>query len=140
MEKRESLLLNNQFVVSIGSALYSFSKVSNLSNSIELETINQGGVNQNAEFLIKQKNKPETLILEKGLIKNVLGLNHSLMIGDIVTEATIMVKRRGKIEKIYSFEYGIVSKWEISPLDAMGKDILIQKLEITHTGLEEFSI
>lgn len=140
MEKRESLLLNNQFIVSIGSTLYSFSRVSNLSDSIELEMVNQGGVNQNAEFLVKQKNKPETLILEKGLLKNKAGSDNPLTIGDIITEATIMVKRRGKVEKAYSFEYGIVSKWEISPLDAMGKDILIQKLEITHTGLEEVSV
>lgn len=136
MEKRENLLLNNQFVVFIGSDSYSFAKVSNLSNSIEIEPINQGGVNQNAEFLVRQKNKAETLILEKGVVKRS---DSSLTTGDIITEAIIIVKKHGMVEKTYSFEYGIVTKWEVSPLDALGKDILIRKLEITHTGLEEVS-
>lgn len=141
MNKRESLLLNNQFMVAIGPLLYSFAKISNLTDSYELETMYQGGSNRYPELLTKQKSKAETLILERGVLKSPLGLaDMALTTGVPVTAVTIMVLNHGRVHKAYFFEYGMITKWEVSGLDAVGKDILIKKIEITHNGLHEVPV
>lgn len=137
MNTREYLLLNNQFLVAIGRELYSFTKVSNLSDVYELETLQQGGINQYPEFLTKQKGKGETLILERGVQKEKVkqSKEDKLQPGTRVSAVTIIVLDHGRIGRCYSFDYGVITKKEVSPLDAMGNSILIDKLEITHSGL-----
>ena len=40
MTMRETLLLNNRFHVILGEMMYSFARVSNISGSVEVETVN----------------------------------------------------------------------------------------------------
>ena len=49
----------------------------------------------------------------------------------------ILVMRDGSIAKQYTFEYGIITKWETDGLDAMSSSLLIRRIEISHTGLVE---
>jgi len=140
MDKREALLLNNRFVISMGLTVYSFAKVSNLVDSYEVEAFQQGGSNRYPELVAKQKSKPETLILESGVVRgHSAGHEKQFSAGEPVKNVTIMVMDHSKVAKTYFFEHGIITKWEISGLDALGKDILIKKLEITHSGLQEVS-
>ena len=37
----------------------------------------------------------------------------------------------------YEADWGIVTKWEIDGLDALDSGLLIKKVEISHTGLNE---
>lgn len=141
LSKRENLLLNNQFLVSFGVVLYSFARVSNLSDSFEIEAVSEGGLNSHPEILMKPKTKAETLILEKGVLKSVLGLQDSMLrTGIPVMAVTIMVMNRGMVRKAYFLEEGIITKWELTNLDAMGKDVLVKKVEITHSGLIEVPV
>ncbi len=136
MMTRKDFLLNNQFKVSIGKELFSFAKVSNLSDSCELETISQGGANGCPEFLSRPKSKMETLILEKGVPNDEAGKSQ-LTPGTRLVAVAIMVMQNRQVKKCYQFDYGIVTKWEVSSLDAMGNEILIEKVEIAHSGLCE---
>lgn len=141
MNKRESLLLNNQFIVSFGVTLFSFAKVSNISDTFEVETVSEGGSNRYPEFLMKQKAKAETLVLERGVSQGLLGLaDMGMRTGIPVTSVTIMVMERGKVKKAYFMEKGVITKWEVGSLDAMGKDVLLKKIEITHSGLTEVAV
>ena len=138
MSVREDLVANNRFIVTLGSLMYSFSKVTNISDSIELETITEGGYNDSPRFFEKPKAKVETLVLERGVqAGDSLGLDLMLKLGMHVYVAIIIVMNEGKVAKTYSFEEGIVTKWEVGGLEAVGKQLLIKKLEISHTGLLE---
>lgn len=138
MSVREDLVANNRFIVTLGSLMYSFSKVTNISDSIELETITEGGYNDSPRFFEKPKAKVETLVLERGVqAGDSLGLDLMLKVGMHVYVAIIIVMNEGKVAKTYSFEEGIVTKWEVGGLEAVGKQLLIKKLEISHTGLLE---
>lgn len=139
MSARKDFLLNNQFRVAVGQDMFSFAKVSNLSDSYELETVSQGGANTCPEFLFKQKSRYETLILEKG-VPNDLMKKSRITAGTRLTEVLIMVMQHRVLKKCYHFDYGIVTQWEVSPLDAVGNEILIEKLEIAHSGLKELTI
>ena len=80
----------------------------------------------------------ETLVLERGVqAGDSLGLDLMLKVGMHVYVAIIIVMNEGKVAKTYSFEEGIVTKWEVGGLEAVGKQLLIKKLEISHTGLLE---
>ena len=138
MGVREDLVANNRFIVTLGPLMYSFSKVTNISDSIELETITEGGYNDSPRFFEKPKAKVETLVLERGVqAGDSLGLDLRLKVGMHVYVAIIIVMNEGKVAKTYSFEEGIVTKWEVGGLEAVGKQLLIKKLEISHTGLLE---
>lgn len=140
MADQDNLLANNRFLVSIGPILLSFAKVTNLSHEVETEAVSEGGSNWAPEILVKPKTGTDKLILERGLQKGVGAslVKKTLALGNEVSVVTIMVKGADKnIAKIYAFDKGMVTKWEIGELDAMGGGILIHRLEITHSGLYE---
>lgn len=137
MSVRESLLANNRFLVSIGPLLLSFAKITNISDSLETEAIQEGGNNWSPQLLVKPKTSAQTLVLERGVQTGNL-TDLLLSIGSQVEVGTIMVMGQNRLpSKVYAFDSGLVTKWEIGELDAMGKDILIKKLEISHSGLYE---
>ncbi len=136
MSVRESLLANNRFLVSIGPLLMSFAKITNISDSLETEAIQEGGNNWSPQLLIKPKTAAQTLVLERGVQTGSPSI--LLSIGSQVEVGTIMIMGQNRLpSKAYAFDSGLVTKWEIGELDAMGKDILIKKLEISHSGLYE---
>mgnify|MGYP001624809893 CR=1 FL=1 len=42
-----------------------------------------------------------------------------------------------QMARVFSCQQAVVVKWEISPLDALSGDMLIEKVEIAHSGLKE---
>lgn len=140
MTDRDKLLANNQFIVTVGPLVYSFSSVTNISDSMEVEVVQEGGVNLHPQMLWKPKTKLETIVLERGIQIGAGGLQDRLLTtGMTVLVVTIMVMNRKEVSKVYFFDEGIITKWEVGNLNAMGKDILIRKVEITHTGLHELA-
>lgn len=137
---RNQLLSNNRFLVSMDALLFSFAKVTNISSAVETESIQEGGSNWAPELILKPKTKAETLILEQGIQTGAAAKagQKLLALGNRVFVATIMVlDQNHSISKVYGFEKGLITKWEVSNLDAMGKELLIRKLEISHNGLIE---
>lgn len=127
---------NNKFIFGCTGFTYSFSKISGISNSMEVETINEGGYNDAPIFLVKQKTKPEVVVLEQGVRRGV-SENVALRIGMPVYAGMIIVLNGIVPEKVYAFESGVITKYEVGELDALRKAVLIRKIEITHSGLYE---
>lgn len=138
---RNELLANNQFLVTFGPLSFSFSKVSNIQDSLEYESISEGGVNGHPIILRKNKSKTETVLFEQGIQTGAGGLGMTMLTTGVpVYVVTIMVMRNKRISKIYCFEEGLITRWEVGSLDAMSKEIFIKKVEITHTGLHEMPV
>lgn len=135
---QEEMVANNRFRVAIGLAVYSFSKVSNISDTADYEAYSEGGNNSYPVLLRKPKTTMEKLVLERGVRmgeKDIL--MRGLTTGVPVAAVSIMIMKQQRVVKSYFFEQGIITKWELGDLDAMGKDVLIKKVEITHSGLHE---
>ena len=99
MSESEDLVANNRFIVTLGPLMYSFSKVTNISDSIELETITEGGYNDSPRFFEKPKAKVETLVLERGVqAGDSLGLDLMLKVGMHVYVAIIIVMNGKNIQ------------------------------------------
>lgn len=140
MTERERLLANNRFLMTVGPVLLSFARITNISHALETEQIQEGGCNWAPEVLIKPASRAETIVLERGIQTGAASVaaEKLLGLGNYILAATIMVMGPGgTVSKVYGFEEGMVTKWEVGGLDAMGKDILIRKLEISHSGLYE---
>ncbi len=136
--EQEDMIGNNQFRVAIGPAVFSFSKVTNLSDTVEYEPYQEGGFNDYPRLLKKPKTKMETLILEKGIRVGVKDVSMmALTTGVWVTAVVIMVMKHNRVVKSYFFEQGVITQWELGDLNALGNEILIKRVVITHNGLHE---
>ena len=128
-------VLNAAFKVNIGTETYSFTKIRNISEVVETETVQEGGNNWTVHNLAKPTTSSHRLILELGFL--VTGNDPGLTAGSRVYDVTIMVMEHGSVKKSYSFEEGIVIKWEISDLDALQGQVVYNTVEILHSGLQE---
>lgn len=142
---------NHRFILTIGKELLSFSKVTNISSATEYDTIVEGGLNTRVHTLTRGKQQQETLILEKGVnlsppkdTDNLskLGLKPGGRIRQAVTLIVMGESVRNgdepvKSERHYAFDQGVVVRWELGELDALGGRVLIERFEIAHSGLRE---
>ena len=141
-DPREKLVPSHSFLVAIGPAMFSFSKVSNLMSQIEYDAVNEGGNNDYPLLFRKPKTQPDTLILEKGVKTRSSDLVFNLLLEGMQVEMVtiLLMKDTIDLEKAFYFKQGIIVKRQFSNLDAMSNEILIESLEIAHSGLVEIPI
>ena len=142
MGSREDLLLNNRFKVAIGALLISFAKASNISESFAVTSAPEGGMSY-PSIIPETKKSPETLVLERGVRSDLISqsIDEYLTTGVPLIGITLMVAdKSGSIKKAYFIEQGIITKWELTSLDGKDAEVLIKKLEITHTGLTQIPV
>jgi phage tail-like protein len=118
--------------------VYSFARVKNISESIEVESVREGGDNQHVHSLLKQRSSEQKIVFERGLLADPDGqADTELQPGTLVSNVQILVMSRGAIKKNYYFDEGLITKWEISGLDAMDGKPIYRTIEIIHSGLHE---
>ncbi len=141
-DPREKLVPSYSFLVTIGPLLLSFSKVSNLTAQIEYDAVVEGGNNDYPHLFKKPKSSPDTLILEKGVRAGITDLGFELLMeGKQVELVTIMLLKNGiELQKAFYIKKGLIVKRQFSDLNAMGNEVLIETLEIAHTGLVKLDI
>ena len=141
-DPREKLVPSHSFLVAIGPAMFSFSKVSNLMSQIEYDAVNEGGNNDYPLLFRKPKTQPDTLILEKGVKTRSSDLVFNLLLEGMQVEMVtiLLMKDTIDLEKAFYIKQGIIVKRQFSNLDAMSNEILIESLEIAHSGLVEIPI
>lgn len=140
------LAVNNKFIVTIGPLLTSFSKVSGIGRSIDYETKNEGGRNDFVH-VVRKNIQPQNNILrlEKGTGRYnplVLAADGSIQMGvRIPLPGTIIILDDNyQMSQMYSFDDIVILKWELSDLDAQGGEVLLDKVEIMHSGLKMVSV
>ena len=120
----------------------SFSSVSGVASEVEIEEFSEGGVNHYIHRL-PIRVKHSNITLEKGITKS-----KELHKWFAQTQEGIMNKKdfsivlndnKGTTVRRWNFKKGYPVKWEAGNLDAMGNDILMEKIEIAHEGMVESS-
>lgn len=134
-------ITGTEFDVRFDLVKVSFSKVTNIGSKIEYDTFIEGGRNDAPLYFKKPKTKPDTVIFEKGL-HNGLGSNFFGLLkeGMGVKNVMIFVKYRGNTSRILYFDEGLILSKEFSVMDAMSNSVLIEKMEIAHSGLKEIPL
>ena len=127
MSMQDNLAKSTKFKVILNGMPLGFSKVSNISATMEFETVVEGGVNDRVHYLPKPRQSMDKLVLEYGIASGEL-TRTTLTAGYELTKGIIIMVMS---------DSGIVTKWEIDTLDATNSGLLIKKIEISHNGLTE---
>ena len=139
MATQDNLAKRTKFNVILDGMPLGFSKISNISATMEFETVVEGGVNDRVHYLPKPRQSLDKLILEYGIASGEL-LRTTLTAGYELTKGIIIMVMpdSGMVPTAtYQANWGIVTKWEIDTLDATSSGLLIKKVEISHSGLDE---
>ena len=124
---------NSEFRLKIGKYSLKCAKISNLTIAAETEEVPEGGNNLFPNVFLGPRKKADTLVVERALVDDdILSV---FKVGVHVGECTLTILRNGEVYKELGFDDGIVTKFELTNLDAMGREIMIHKLEIAHSGL-----
>ena len=139
MSMQNNLAKSTKFKVILNGMPLGFSKVSNISATMEFETVVEGGVNDRVHYLPKPRQSMDKLVLEYGiasgeLTRTTLTAGYELTKGIIIM---VMPDSGAVPTATYQANWGIVTKWEIDALDATNSGLLIKKIEISHNGLTE---
>ena len=127
-----------EFSVNLDGAMYSFSRVTNLTSSTEIETIVDGGNNDSPIILRKPKKSPDFLLLERALHSTLTDMAFAFFtVGRKIDAITISVQKNGSTVRMFFATGGVIVEREFSPLDAVESTVMVQSLKIAHTGLTE---
>ncbi len=139
MSMQDNLAKSTKFKVILNGIPLGFSKVSNISATMEFETVVEGGVNDRVHYLPKPRQSMDKLVMEYGIASGEL-TRTTLTAGYELTKGIIIMvmSDSGMVPTAtYQANWGIVTKWEIDTLDATNSGLLIKKIEISHNGLTE---
>lgn len=126
------------FKVSLDSISFSFSKVSNISSSIQYDAIVEGGNNDAPVILPKPKSSPDMLTLEKGVTTSTKSKVFALIKeGCKISEIEIDVLKDGKTVRSFYASDGVIVAKQFTDLDASESTMFVEALHIAHTGLFE---
>lgn len=128
-----------EFSVKLSLGSISFSKVTNLGGEIEMGSFVEGGNNDYPIFYKVPRRRPERILFEKGVTDSTAAnlILSQLKEGAKVISVLIFVKKNGSTVKTFSITEGIIVSRKYTALDANASDILIEQLEIAHTGITE---
>lgn len=115
----------------------SFSRVSGIEVTMEQEEIQEGGKNDRPHILLSPHRKNPPLVLERGISNRgnwLNGVKPGMRLGTWLK--IYLLDERGEMtDKIFEIADGIVVKWELSGLDAVGNSVLVERIEIVHDGI-----
>ncbi len=140
MGVNDNLTLAFRYEVEVGNFKGNFSKVTGLEGSIELEEYKEGGVNTHVHQL-PTRVRSSKLVLERGVgeMARIVKWFQHVKEGKIQkSSGTIKLKKEDNtVVRTWEFQDAFPTKWTGPVLDAMGKNVAIETLEFSHSGLSE---
>jgi len=140
--KKDRSLYNSSFfgleIDGINEA--SFAKASGVASEIELHKYQEGGVNH-FEHQIPTRTKFSNITLEKGMTKSKELSNWFQQIKEgIIAKknfSVVLWNEKGEEIRRWNFVNGYPVKWSAGDLDALGNQVMIEKIELVHEGFTE---
>lgn len=135
----EELIKNNRFLVFIGLKKLSFAKVSGLESEFSKEIYAEGG-NSELHIMKVPGTSLKTIRFERGVQSKDI-IIEMLKPGTYISGIQIIVlKENKKMYCEYYIDKAVVTKWEVSQMDAMDGNVLIETFEIEHTGIKKITL
>jgi phage tail-like protein len=131
--------MSYNFAVEIGGVVVGgFSEVSGLSSQIDLESYEEGGLNNFVHKFPKHTTYPN-LILSRGLVKIDLfymwyeATSQGLI--QLLNGTVLLLNSRQIPVMWWTFKKAYPVKWEGPQLNASSDDIAVEKIELVHQGI-----
>lgn len=137
------IISNHNFVVYMGPMKMSFSKISGIEQTLDIQEIQEGG-NPRAVFLYGAKKNPGRLKFEHGngiLNKANREFNKAFIMQSLENSfrgfGIIVALRHGRAARAYEYQQALPVSWSVSGFDAQTGSILIDTVELMHNGIFE---
>ena len=132
-------IANYNFIVLMGPFRAGFNKITGIGSETEIDYYSEGGNNGSPIYLPRPKKGANKIIFEQGVGSGGIFSEVSGVVFDQVLNylpgIILVLDREYKIKNLYILKNLFVISWEISELNAMGNDVLINKLTCVHNGL-----
>ncbi len=137
-----------RFIVMFNIATLGFQSVSGIGTQRSVKYVSEGGRNDYPILLPQPQSEPHRLTFKRGYQMRKLSLT-GLLAGYTGSQAIEAKKALGTIlvldeeqdiKAIYSFVSQGVLEWELSDLNAMRSEPLIETFTITHNGLKNIPV
>lgn len=137
MDLYEQIVPNYRFKVLLDHNELSFSKISGLGMSVEIENIPEGGCNLESFFNVSTGKNSKTMRMESGVCRESTSVLRKLRPGIFLPGGIIIMVMGfdGEVGMTYATESAIVTKWEIADLDGLHGELLIDTFEIAYSNL-----
>ncbi|MDR2817707.1 MAG: phage tail protein [Oscillospiraceae bacterium] len=123
----------NNFFVTFDASPLSFSKVTNLEETIEYETIQEGGLNQEVHVVPKPNTRVGTATFEKAVHDDdKIFFDLLVTAGSQFNMITVSILEGSMPRKLYLLSNCFVTKFSLSELDAAASSLLLLRLEVVY--------
>lgn len=138
MSMHGQLVSNYRFKVLLDNNVVSFAKVSGLNMELETEMISEGGHNGSGYILAAPTKGTKTLQMQSGVLNKANSVMDKMKPGIYLNQGLVimMLDMQGKTMIKYVAERALVTKWEVSEMDALNGQVLIHTFEIAYTQLK----
>ena len=137
MPQHSELTKSSTFQVFIGKQRLSFSKISGLGGGMPKEIYAEGGGVAAPHVMRTPKNNLRAVTFERGIQKNNATIS-KMKPGTFIPWIQILVlDNEKKLKCEYFLEEVWVTKWEVSGLDAMSNNVLIDTFEVEFVNLKK---
>lgn len=129
------LVIGYRFSVRIQNTHLGFQQISGIQREASVETYREGGRNGSVIVLPKGVNKEQHLTLKKGVY--LKGSSPFYLVGEAIDTMVIEVFDHDAktIAKTYTLLNLVITKWQVSELDAQANKLLIDTFEIAYGEL-----
>lgn len=132
------------FKVYILAACFGFSKITNIVEFTETDTIQEGGLNNHVHTLNKPTTQEKTLSMERGALIGPAPADKifKLELGARITDdlQIFVYDRDGALGRVFEVAGAIVKRITYSDLDSMGSNAMIETFEIAYDTLKSVDI
>ncbi|GHV29246.1 hypothetical protein FACS189481_1640 [Clostridia bacterium] len=114
----------------------SFSKITNLEETIEYDIIQEGGLNQEVHVVPKPSTRVGTAIFEKAVHDDdKIFFDLSVTAGSQFNIITVFILEGSVPRKLYLLNNCFVTKFSLSELNAAASNLLILRLEVAYSKM-----
>lgn len=140
MRDQNEILMSYNFRVSAAGLEFRVSKIRNIEQEVEVETVREGGCNGWVHALAKPPSEPKRLVFERGCCSGLESRGLQLMVGLPQAEPMIIAvydRKNQNIQKVYLVTGWRIVKWQIGELDAISGGVLLETAEAVYETLRE---
>ncbi len=139
-QAHEEYVPGYRFAVRLGGSYGSvcFLRISGVEKRMDYEEIYEGGYNDAPHLAAVPHRSHAPLVFEKGAAPRdswAARLRPGMRLGTWL-EIVLLNESGRETGRTFRIQDGIVTRWEIAGFDAMKSEILIERLEIMHEGIQ----
>lgn len=135
----DRLFLNYNFQIITKYGNFRASKIRNIEQALDVETVCEGGLNHGVHALVAPSTQIKKLVFERGCCEEYSNLRMDRLIGVPQSKdpMTIVIYDRAhkEILKTYEVSDWMIIKWQVSDLDAISGAVLIETVEVAYENL-----